>query len=139
VRYLLDTNILVSAALHPNGTAGRAYDLAMTGPVSVVVCDYTLAELRRVFRVKFPERDASLESFIDGITPGIGIVPTPEAVGPEADIRAVRDPQDWPILRAAVAAGVDAIITGDKDLLDAGLVCPEAITPAQFLARLRPA
>ena len=29
----------------------------------------------------------------------------------------LRDPDDLPVLACAVAAGVDAIITGDKDLL----------------------
>jgi len=134
VKYLLDTNVLVSAALYPHGTAGRAYDRALTESVSVVVCDYTLVELRHVFEVKFPDRLASLDSFVRGISPGIGIVATPEAVAREADVQAIRDPKDWPILRAAVAAEADAIITGDKDLLDAGLTRPAAITPAQFLS-----
>ena len=65
MRYLLNTNVLVSAALYPQGTAGRAYD---------------------------------------------------------------------PIVRAARAAGVHVIVTGDKDLVDAGLDHPVIQTPAQFLA-----
>jgi predicted nucleic acid-binding protein len=45
----------------------------------------------------------------------------------------IRDVKDRPILRAAIAAGVDAIITGDKDFLEADLETPKTITATQFL------
>ena len=136
MKYLLDTNVLVSAALFPTGVTGRAYDLALTEAVDVVVCDYSLTELRSVFTARFPDRVAALEAFIAGIEPGIKIVPTPEAVATDIDVESVRDPKDWPILRAALAAGVDVIVTGDKDILDAGLPHPAVMTPAQFFAAL---
>jgi putative PIN family toxin of toxin-antitoxin system len=38
---------------------------------------------------------------------------------PEADIRIdLRDPRDAPVVGAAVAGSADAIVTGDRDLLD---------------------
>ena len=48
---------------------------------------------------------------------------------------ALRDPKDLPVLRCALGANVDAIVTGDKDLL----VLKEfanipIVTPRQFLA-----
>ena len=136
MKYLLDTNVLVSAALYPNGVAGQAYDLCLTESMSVVVCDYTLTELRTVFAAKFPGRGAVLESFIKGITAGIEIVPTPDSVVADIDVEAIRDPKDWPILRAAVATQADVIITGDKDLLNAELGHLDVMTPAQFLLDL---
>jgi predicted nucleic acid-binding protein len=45
----------------------------------------------------------------------------------------IRDVKGRPILRAAIAAGVDAIITGDKDFLEADLEKPKTITATQFL------
>jgi len=135
VKFLLDTNVLVSAALFPDGTPGRAYSLVMSAPHAVVICDYTVWELRRVFRAKFPDRLAAAERFLSGIAPGIHIVPTPDTVtGVELEV--IRDRKDWPIVRAAVAEQVDAIVTGDKDLLDAGLPHPQVLTPAQFLNHL---
>jgi len=136
MKYLLDTNVLVSAALFPNGVTGRAYDLALTGSVDVVVCDYTVNELRKVFAERFSDRTASLEKFIAGIETGIEIMPTPDAVAADVDVESIRDPKDWPILRAALAAHVDVIVTGDKDFLDAGLPHPTVMTPAEFLAML---
>ena len=136
MKYLFDTNVLVSAALFPQGVAGRAYDLALTEPALVVVCDYSLSELRNVFAAKFPDRQASLESFLEGMTSGIDIVSAPESVDSAIAVEAIRDPKDWPILRAALAAHADVIVTGDKDLLEAGLSHPIVMTPGRFLSDL---
>lgn len=46
----------------------------------------------------------------------------------------VRDQQDWPIIRAARGGGCDVIITGDHDVLDAGLRHPLAVSPGAWLA-----
>ena len=48
MRILLDTNILISAALFPNGTAAKAYIKAVTFPNKGIVCDWSIDELRRV-------------------------------------------------------------------------------------------
>jgi len=121
--------------LFPTGTPGRASDLALTTPHTIVIADCTVTELRKVFRLKFPNRQADLEQFLDTMVPGITIVPTPAAVD-GVDVERVRDSKDWSIVRAAVAAHVDAVVTGDKDLLDAKLPSPSMLTPATFLRSL---
>ena len=45
----------------------------------------------------------------------------------------VRDADDRPILRAAIAAKADVLLTGDKDFLESGLESPKIMTPAEFL------
>ena len=47
--------------------------------------------------------------------------------------RLVRDPDDRPILRAAINAKADIIVTGDNDLLEAHIEHPVICTPSQFL------
>lgn len=42
MRILLDTNILISAALFPNGTAAKAYIKAVTFPNKGIVCDWSI-------------------------------------------------------------------------------------------------
>ena len=42
MRILLDTNILISAALFPNGTAAKAYIKAVTYPNKGIVCDWKI-------------------------------------------------------------------------------------------------
>ena len=59
------------------------------------------------------------------------VVPVP-ATAYAAEER-VRDANDRPILRAAIHANADMILTGDKDLLEADLQRPAVCTPAQFL------
>ena len=45
----------------------------------------------------------------------------------------IRDINDRPILRAAIKAKADVLLTGDKDFLESGLENPMIITPAEFL------
>lgn len=42
---------------------------------------------------------------------------------------------DCPILRAAIAANCDVILTGDKDLLEANLLRPAPLSAAEFLKK----
>ena len=45
----------------------------------------------------------------------------------------IRDIKDRPILRAAIHANVDILLTGDKDFLESGIKTPLILTPAEFL------
>lgn len=45
----------------------------------------------------------------------------------------IRDVMDRPILRAAIYANADVILTGDKDFLEADISCPQILTAAEFL------
>ncbi len=45
----------------------------------------------------------------------------------------IQDINDRPIYRAAIAAKAHIIITGDKDLPDAGITHPSILTAAKFL------
>ena len=45
----------------------------------------------------------------------------------------IRDISDRPILRAAIEAKADVLLTGDKDFLESGVNNPAIMTPAEFL------
>lgn len=45
---LIDTNVLISAALFPDSIPALAFMKAVTPPHKAVVCDYSLDEMRRV-------------------------------------------------------------------------------------------
>ena len=45
----------------------------------------------------------------------------------------IRDAKDRPILRAAIKANVDAILTGDKDFLESGIEKPKIYTAREFI------
>ena len=45
----------------------------------------------------------------------------------------IRDPKDRPILRAALNAGADLLLTGDKDFLESSIEDPRIISVRSFL------
>ncbi len=133
MRLLIDTNILISAALFPDSVPARAYAKAVTPQYETVVCDYSLDEMRRVFNRKFPHRLGDFELFASYLTLAVEIISTPTWEERVEEENAIRDVNDRPIFRAAVGANADAIITGDKDFLESGIARPKSMTAAAFL------
>lgn len=133
MRILIDTNILISAALFPQSVPAQAYMKAATPPHDAVVCDYSMDELRRVYNRKFPHRIQDFERFVSQLALSVEIVATPPNEEQVRGENMVRDVKDRPILRAAVAAKVDALLTGDKDFLESGITIPKIMTAAEFL------
>ncbi|MBR4186043.1 MAG: putative toxin-antitoxin system toxin component, PIN family [Clostridia bacterium] len=132
MRVMIDTNIMISAALFPNGRAAEAFFKAIAPPYEPLICDYVVDELRCKFREKFPGRMTELEAFLFHILAHIPLVTTPEEeIGEE---RLIRDPKDRPILRAALDAHADLFLTGDKDFLESAVRDPRIISAADFLA-----
>ena len=107
---MLDTNIIISAALFPNGWTAQAFFKALQPPYQPVICDYVVDELHRKFQEKFPHKVTELEAFLFNALAFITLVPTPEEViGMENQIR---DSKDRPILRAALNEGGQLFLTG---------------------------
>ena len=50
MRVMIDTNIIISAALFPNGRAAKAFYKTLTSSYQPIVCDYVVDELHRKFR-----------------------------------------------------------------------------------------
>jgi uncharacterized protein len=113
IRYVFDTNIIVSSLLFANGNPSRALQHALkTGEILLSLA--VLAELSDVLgRKKFDrfltseERDEFLETFVERAI----LVPVTEQV------QVCRDPKDDKILDLALNGQAEYIITGDKDLL----------------------
>jgi putative PIN family toxin of toxin-antitoxin system len=129
-RLVLDTNVLVSAALF-NGSVPHRALLKARAEFQLLATDETLAEFSRVlFLPKFDGhvvlkvRKAIFEEYsqICLMVP----IPTP--------IRVCRDPRDDKFLEAAVHGQADAIISGDLDLLSLDpFHGVRLLTPASFL------
>ena len=97
MKVMIDTNIIISAALFPNGRVAAALMKALMPPYEPVVCDYVVDELHRKFREKFPDKMVELEAFLFTALQSIEIVSTPEEET-EAELT-IRDVKDRPILR----------------------------------------
>ena len=133
MKVMVDTNVIILAALFPSGRAAQAFYKAMLPPYEPIVCEYIVDELHRKFREKFPDRLTELEAFLFNALSFIKVVPTPEEeVVAESK---VRDPKDRPILRAVLNAHVDLFLTGDKDFLESSITDPRIISVAAFLDR----
>lgn len=133
MKIMIDTNVIISAALFPNGNTAKAFYKAMIPPYEPIVCDYIVDELHRKFQEKFPEKQTELEAFLFQALSFIEIVKTPEdAVDAESK---VRDIKDRPILRAALDAHADLFLTGDKDFLESSITDPRITGVAEFLER----
>ncbi|HXV42819.1 MAG TPA: putative toxin-antitoxin system toxin component, PIN family [Anaerolineae bacterium] len=108
MKVVLDTNVLVSALLNPFGPPARVFDLFMTGSLQLAFDDRILAECREVLarpRFGFDVDDVSelLEYLqVGGILVAASPLPNPLPV-----------PDDEPFLEVAVAARVEALITGN--------------------------
>ena len=131
MRVLIDTNVLISAALSPTGTPYQAYVKAASYPNRGLICEQNVDEMKRIFNKKFPNRQAALEKFLSVALITMELIPVPIDTD-EAEER-IRDENDRPILRAAIEAGADVLLTGDKDFLESGIVKPAIMTPAEFM------
>jgi predicted nucleic acid-binding protein len=96
-----------------------------------MVCDQNIDELRRVYNRKFPHKIQALERFLALALTVLEVVPTPAV--DVSDEALVRDVPDRLILRAAVAARADVLVTGDRDFLESGVTNPKIVTAAEFL------
>ena len=132
MRILIDTNVLISAALNPGGVPYQAYVKAVTYPNHGIICEQNVDEIKRVFNKKFPDKLSALDRFLATALMTLELVPMPTR---ERDLEVkVRDTADRPILRAAMEAGADILLTGDRDFLEAGIEHPSIVTPMTFIS-----
>ena len=133
-RVVLDTNILISAALRPNGPPRAAVDAIRSENGVLLFSDETFEELRsRILRPKF-------DPYVG--RPGrVAYLARLEAVSEWVSISGARlgcrDPDDDKLLETALTGRADCLITGDKDLLEMSPFRQIPIlTPAAFQALL---
>ena len=111
IRITADSNIYISA-LQFGGKPLRLLEQALRGEIEMAISPAILAETLRVLRDKFrlaPEELSEAEDYIRTCA---------KAVEPTETIDTVpSDPDDNRVLECAVAAGSDAIVTGDSHLL----------------------
>ncbi|MGE9296846.1 MAG: putative toxin-antitoxin system toxin component, PIN family [Puniceicoccales bacterium] len=131
-RWVADTNVLVSHLLMPDSLPGRALRCAMkTG--ELLFSEETLNELAEViYRPKFDRYldDADRSEFFTALS-RIAV-----RVAVFQLIAACRDPKDDKFLSLAVSGRADAIISGDRDLLELHpFMGVEVLTPKDFVQR----
>jgi len=131
-RFVLDTNVLVSAAFFSSSMPRRAITVARTQG-DLLLSAALLRELRDVFsRPKF-DRYVSVEARIELL---IELERTSLFVPIREAVHACRDPKDDRVLEIAVNGEAAYIVSGDDDLLvlDPFRGIP-ILSPAAFVGR----
>jgi uncharacterized protein len=113
IRVVLDSNVILSAALFKKSAPRQALDKALAIG-QILISTPTLAELEDIFnRPKF-DKYISKSARTEFLNDLIQIVENVEII---QSIRACRDRKDDKILELAVNGKAEYIITGDRDLL----------------------
>ena len=131
MRVLIDTNLLFSAVYRNGSVPRQAYNKAVEPPHQGLICERSLDELRDSFVNKFPDRADELDLFIEGVKSTVELILVPDKVHPDEAM--IRDTDDALILRAAIAADADIIISGDLDFIESGIDSPMIMTAKQFI------
>lgn len=114
LRTALDTNVLVSALLFPEGNASWLRRMWRSQAILPLVSRETASELIRVLGYpKFSLTRDEQEDLLADYLPYCDAVMVDEPL----ELPDCRDPFDRPFLALAVVAGADALVTGDRDLL----------------------
>ncbi|MDB9307560.1 putative toxin-antitoxin system toxin component, PIN family [Aphanizomenon sp. CS-733/32] len=130
---VIDTNVLLSAALSPDGTARKALDKAYK-QFKIAQSEQTYQELKtRIYKSKFDKyiSDEERQDFLEVVKKYSQFI----EITTQIDI--CRDPDDNKFLELAKEANAEFLITGDQDLLSLKTLVEyqnQIITPRDFIS-----
>ena len=113
LRVVLDTNLVVSAALFPDSRPGQVLDYVIEHRV-LLISEATRAELIDVLSRPRFDRYLPQEDRVDMLD---SLMRQAESIDITHRITACRDPRDDKFLELAVSGNATHIISGDQDLL----------------------
>lgn len=135
-RLVLDATTLASgiAGLRHRGPSAQLVAALIAGSFEAVLCPTLLEELGRALRKPyFRERisEQQVRAALEGLTTLSVLLEDPSDPP-----RVLRDPTDDYLIALATTAGAEAIVTGDKDLLEHPDLRPPALTPREAVKQL---
>ena len=128
MRIFIDTNIILSAALFPEGKVAVVLSYILETH-TVIIASYSIKECTTVFKKKFPDKNKCLKEFLERIE--YEQFETPLKVDAN-DYPSIRDISDLPILASAILSDADILLTGDKDFSEIKVKKPLIFTPSQY-------
>ncbi|KKU05757.1 MAG: hypothetical protein UX07_C0013G0005 [Parcubacteria group bacterium GW2011_GWA2_45_30] len=132
----LDASVLVAAALSPSGGSFRILNESLLHGFGFVTSPHAFGESERVLIRKYPDRVVELHHLAVFLNM---VLDTSEKFA--AQFTEIINVKDVPILAAAVEAGVDVLITLDREhflnnqLLKDKLPALEILTPGDFIQK----
>jgi putative PIN family toxin of toxin-antitoxin system len=135
VKVVLDTNVLLSGLMAPEGAPGRIPNAWFDARFDVVMSVEQLGEIARA--LGYPKIHRKLgwdEQRIEQFIRQLYI--RAEVIEPHStSVEVPRDPKDATILATLIVSGADVLVSGDRDLLELRGKHPIQ-TPAEFIHRL---
>jgi putative PIN family toxin of toxin-antitoxin system len=133
LRLVLDTNIVVSAALKPDGLQRTVFVLALAKPARLYVSKAILEEYREVLaRREFKIRRGLRQQLLQFIRNRA------QLVHPARALQVAKDPDDNKFLECADAARADYLITGNQRHFPKFWKATKVITSREFLSIVAP-
>jgi uncharacterized protein len=137
IRVVLDANVLVSAALvkDPAAPSVRAFDALLDERIEVVGCPALLGEVASVLGRERLRRYLSIEEprrFVADRARALTLAADPPPPHPAV----CRDPGDDYLVAIARAALVDALVTGDRELVELVDIGVAVIAARELVERL---
>ena len=133
LRIVVDTNIVVSAALKPDGLQRTVLLLAMTKPARLYVSDTILSEYREVlWRPELRIRKGLRRQLLQLIRNHSQLLIPPHL------LRVTKDPDDDKFLECADAARADYLVTGNQRHFPKFWKKTKVITPREFVSVVAP-
>lgn len=135
MKIVLDSNVLLSGLMTPDGTPGRILAAWSEARFDVVMSLEQLAEIGRALAYPKIHRklgwdEQRIEQFLRQLYIRTEVI---ELHSISAEVP--RDAQDAPILATLKASGAEVLVSGDRDLLELRGQYPIE-TPAEFVRRL---
>jgi len=133
LKLVIDTNVVVSGALKPNGLERTALVFALTRPATLFVSEEILAEYKEVLsrpelRISANERKKLLNVISEHS----------RMVVPERKLAVCRDPDDDIFLECAETARADYMITGNQKHFPAYWQATKIINARELLEIISP-
>jgi predicted nucleic acid-binding protein len=134
MKVFVDANIILSAALFPDGQVARVYARLCEQGHQIVSSSYVMGQVREVVRYAFADSSQQVELFIGMFRVNDLLVEPLVDASRDAELvrqeRLIADPRDRPVLRAAVAGRADVLLTGDHALWRAPITVIQVASPA---------
>ncbi len=124
MRVMADTNIYISTLLFPASLPAKVL-LHIADKHELVLCDHIVMEIRDVVGRKRPDLLADVDVLLAQLSYEM-------IIAPKEPSKLISDPKDQPILNAAIMAGVDVIVSGDKHFLKLDMERPKPMSVADF-------
>src|SRR5205807_10526723 len=129
-RVILDRNVIVSAALTPDGACAEVLDAGRSGRLDVLVTPQLMDDVAGTLVRRLPAADAG--RFLWRLRDAATLVADPHRSWPAGGL----DPGSAHVVALARARGVDAVVTGHGGLLRADVPGARIVSPRTVLDEL---